>query len=1274
MRLNHWVMRMILLCLLVYSFSCPVSPSFAFESETTTSSTAENVNFSEIKVTNGLITVPFYSIPERNPKTRQFTLSYTQDSETHSLSPLPAKWEESTRTFFIPFKPFQSTDTEQEITIRIGYEDSEPTERSIVLAPKDSEVESIEILNTWGNSELQLRDSNDREAKLLAVAKDSEGAIVAYDKVTWASENPRVASVTSLGKVWAKKAGTAEITATIAGKTETYQIDVVSKQQVPAAISKDGEFGPESGVYKTSGTIEIKGKETTVLLRNTKLDGDLVIDNGGSVTLDNVHVSGEIKVKDVASNSLHVNNVSADRLVITDENGARLVLEDEVELPEVEVSAQSTQFPVVIEGKAATNSTLQITSPSWVVVDSVVSKVVVDKDAEGTRIETTKESKIEVIEANASASVEGSGTIDKLVLADSSVNVKSEVNIPTVAYANEPATPTPPTPPTPPANQAPVASQVTISGTFQAGETLTGSYVYTDAENNPERLSLFKWYRGSLSDGSDKVQISGANKKTYVLQQDDVGKHVTFEVTPIASTGTRSGVPATYTSTQTVTNVPAANNPPVINSSYTAQTFKNTLASGTVAATDLDGDTITYLLGSTTPAHGAVVVLPSGAWTYTPQTAFTGTDSFSIVADDGRGGTAATVVSVTVTEDPLEADRQALTIGYASGDDADHVTQNVVLATTGANGSLISWSSDNPAVIAQDGTVTRPQAIEQDATVTLTATITNGSRSDTKPFVLTVLKQAAQSINHPPVINSSYTAQTFKNTQASGTVAATDEDGDSIVYQLGSTTPANGTAVVQWSGAWTYTPEATFTGTDSFSIVADDGRGGTAATVVSVTVTEDPLEADRQALTIGYASGDDADHVKQNVVLATTGANGSLVSWSSDDPAVIAQDGTVTRPQAIEQDATVTLTATITNGSRSNTKPFVLTVLKQAAQSNNQPPTAVGTISNQTLLPGSQPYPQIDLSTIFADPDNDALQYQATATAQNIVQPTISGNMLSLAPIGKGVVTITVTANDGKGGTQDVTFTAHAYEFVAGGQVTIRTKSGVMNVQLDLNTYFPGAPANSLQILNNGTGGTVMGTKLQLIPASVPGSGLWVANQSDQVALIKVDIQQQGQPQLFFSDYVYGTDGRNALQLFFQGDNNGQKVTGYELEIHRYMTSTQTKAVETKPIMPLFPKMAYIIIDPIFYDFLDITPATYYNEEVHMSYQGYVTAFVLKKDGQIVDVLGNPDPNNRSPILAQTGTIVRKSGIYTGSQSFSLEGEWDIYPAGYYQNIGRHNP
>lgn len=1086
MRLNHWVMRMILLCLLVYSFSCPVSPSFAFESETTTSSTAENVNFSEIKVTNGLITVPFYSVPERNPKTRQFTLSYTQDSETHSLSPLPAKWEESTRTFFIPFKPFQSTDTEQEITIRIGYEDSEPTERSIVLAPKDSEVESIEILNTWGNSELQLRDSNDREAKLLAVAKDSEGAIVAYDKVTWASENPRVASVTSLGKVWAKKAGTAEITATIAGKTETYQIDVVSKQQVPAAISKDGEFGPESGVYKTSGTIEIKGKETTVLLRNTKLDGDLVIDNGGSVTLDNVHVSGEIKVKDVASNSLHVNNVSADRLVITDENGARLVLEDEVELPEVEVSAQSTQFPVVIEGKAATNSTLQITSPSWVVVDSVVSKVVVDKDAEGTRIETTKESKIEVIEANASASVEGSGTIDKLVLADSSVNVKSEVNIPTVAYANEPATPTPPTPPTPPANQAPVASQVTISGTFQAGETLTGSYVYTDAENNPERLSLFKWYRGSLSDGSDKVQISGANKKTYVLQQDDVGKHVTFEVTPIASTGTRSGVPATYTSTQTVTNVPAANNPPVINSSYTAQTFKNTLASGTVAATDLDGDTITYLLGSTTPAHGAVVVLPSGAWTYTPQNAFTGTDSFSIVADDGRGGTAATVVSVTVTEDPLEADRQALTIGYASGDDADHVTQNVVLATTGANGSLISWSSDNPAVIAQDGTVTRPQAIEQDATVTLTATITNGSRS--------------------------------------------------------------------------------------------------------------------------------------------------------------------------------------------NTKPFVLTVLKQAAQSNNQPPTAVGTISNQTLLPGSQPYPQIDLSTIFADPDNDALQYQATATAQNIVQPTISGNMLSLAPVGKGEVTITVTANDGKGGTQDVTFTAHAYEFVAGGQVTIRTKSGVMNVQLDLNTYFPGAPANSLQILNNGTGGTVMGTKLQLIPASVPGSGLWVANQSDQVALIKVDIQQQGQPQLFFSDYVYGTDGRNALQLFFQGDNNGQKVTGYELEIHRYMTSTQTKAVETKPIMPLFPKMAYIIIDPIFYDFFDITPATYYNEEVHMSYQGYVTAFVLKKDGQIVDVLGNPDPNNRSPILAQTGTIVRKSGIYTGSQSFSLEGEWDIYPAGYYQNIGRHNP
>ncbi|MGN0242546.1 MAG: NPCBM/NEW2 domain-containing protein [Lachnospiraceae bacterium] len=67
------------------------------------------------------------------------------------------------------------------------------------------------------------------------------------------------------------------------------------------------------------------------------------------------------------------------------------------------------------------------------------------------------------------------------------------------------------------------------------------------------------------------------------------------------------------------------------------------------------------------------------------------------------------------------------------------VTASLTLPTTGANGSEITWTSDNEAVIAADGTVTRP--VDADATVVLTATVTKGSVSKTYEIICTVEKE-----------------------------------------------------------------------------------------------------------------------------------------------------------------------------------------------------------------------------------------------------------------------------------------------------------------------------------------------------------------------------------------------------------------------------------------------------------------------------------------------------------------------------------------------------
>jgi len=70
------------------------------------------------------------------------------------------------------------------------------------------------------------------------------------------------------------------------------------------------------------------------------------------------------------------------------------------------------------------------------------------------------------------------------------------------------------------------------------------------------------------------------------------------------------------------------------------------------------------------------------------------------------------------------------------------VYYDVTLPVSGTQGTQISWSSSQPSVISNTGTVTRPAAGKGDAKVTLTATITNGSAKKTKSFKLTVAEKA----------------------------------------------------------------------------------------------------------------------------------------------------------------------------------------------------------------------------------------------------------------------------------------------------------------------------------------------------------------------------------------------------------------------------------------------------------------------------------------------------------------------------------------------------
>ena len=84
-------------------------------------------------------------------------------------------------------------------------------------------------------------------------------------------------------------------------------------------------------------------------------------------------------------------------------------------------------------------------------------------------------------------------------------------------------------------------------------------------------------------------------------------------------------------------------------------------------------------------------------------------------------------------EERVAIDKEALSLG-----DTSAVTSDMDLPTSGEAGSKIIWESSNTLVIKPDGTVIRPEAGMGDAKVTLTATISFGTISDTKTFEVTV--------------------------------------------------------------------------------------------------------------------------------------------------------------------------------------------------------------------------------------------------------------------------------------------------------------------------------------------------------------------------------------------------------------------------------------------------------------------------------------------------------------------------------------------------------
>ncbi|MCS6978295.1 MAG: tandem-95 repeat protein [Gemmatales bacterium] len=163
---------------------------------------------------------------------------------------------------------------------------------------------------------------------------------------------------------------------------------------------------------------------------------------------------------------------------------------------------------------------------------------------------------------------------------------------------------------------------------------------------------------------------------------------------------------------------------------------------GSVTATDVDGDTLSYTLISG-PSHGTLELNADGTFTYRPSAHYFGPDSFTFGVSDGQGGTATGVAFLTV--DPIN-DTPALGI--------INLVVSVSEGSTAINtGQWFDFDPDDVVTLsASIGTVTRhangswswslsTSDSDQSGTVQITATDSAGA-STTVEFELRVANVA----------------------------------------------------------------------------------------------------------------------------------------------------------------------------------------------------------------------------------------------------------------------------------------------------------------------------------------------------------------------------------------------------------------------------------------------------------------------------------------------------------------------------------------------------
>ena len=469
---------------------------------------------------------------------------------------------------------------------------------------------------------------------------------------------------------------------------------------------------------------------------------------------------------------------------------------------------------------------------------------------------------------------------------------------------------------------------------------------------------------------------------------------------------------------------------------------------------------ITATLDAPAPPEGVSVSLYSSGGTATEGADYTLPASINIAAGERSGSASITIADDTVAE----SDESAVISTYVDIF-GQEMTDSVTLTITDNDGTTVADQDNQPPTVSS----AISDVIIPHETGTRTISL-SGVFSDADNDSLNVTATSSDATKAAVSVSSDYTS-------------------------LILTGKARGTATV--------------------TVTANDGNGGTISDTFTVQIKAAPTVSSAISDISGMGIGDSRD-ISLASVFGDADSDPLNVTASTSDyniaEAIIFQN-TLTIIAVSNGSATITLTAQDTDGNRA-TDTFEVTVA--AAQQQNRAPTISSAISD-VIIPHETGTRTISLSGVFSDADNDSLNVTATSSDATKAAVSVSSDYTSLILTGKarGTATVTVTANDGNGGTISDIFTVQIKAAPTVSSAISDVSDLVVGDSRDisLDGVFDDADGDSLVITVESSNGSVA-----TVEAASDGSALTITAQAPGTATITVTAQD--------------TDGNQATDTF----------------------------------------------------------------------------------------------------------------------------------------------